>query len=83
MAPRIISGVAPRTNCDPVRRKPFRFLPYFLIRTLAKALKVVAIRTKPSPLNLKWKPPPPLRLIIKIPMDPTIKAASFLLVNFS
>ena len=53
MAPIIISGVAPRANCYAVKRKPFKFLPYFLMRTLERALKVVAIRTKPSPLSLK------------------------------
>lgn len=83
IAPIIISGVAPIRNCKKVIKKAFCPLPYFLIKTEARAFKLVAIKTNPSPVILKLKPPASLKFIISIPIEPIIRAAIFLAVSSS
>ena len=82
--PIIIRMVEPRKNCKRVSKKGSWFMDLFLIIMLDRALKLVAIRIKPSPLSFKVDPSLFLpRLVIITPRVPTTRAMIVFLLILS
>lgn len=84
ISPAIIRRLDPKRNWNPVKTKEFWPLPYFLIKTVHKALTVVDMRIKPSPASFIGvaSEADPI-LVIIIPKVPKIRAMIIFLLILS
>lgn len=74
----------PKKNCQPLSITGFSDAEYRFINTEEKPFATVDISTNPSPNRLNFTPPlSPLRLMIMIPLNPSIQPIILCSVSFS
>lgn len=74
----------PKKNCQPLSITGFSDAEYRFINTEENPFATVDINTNPSPIRLKLTPPlSPLRLMIMIPLNPSIQPIILCNVSFS